>query len=354
MVNKLITEVLEKYNIDSTLVSYKTITHGYINDTYLIFLEGEPKFVLQQLNTSIFKKVEMLQQNIDRATSLLYNEQYSRLDFLRSSNGNTLVKYNDRYWRMMHYIPDSITFNTTNDECIAFEAGRIIGTFHRLLEKEATTAYHVTIPNFHDYKVRYKEFTSALEIANAKVVSSAKDAIKFVNDNIEHFDTLEMSDLAIRICHNDTKLNNILFGADKKALCLIDLDTLMPGYFIYDFGDLVRTVVNPVEEDEKNLSKVKFNFNLFEKIVDGLHFSKMQLSDKELEYLPIGVALMPFLHGLRFLTDFLSGNIYYKVNYSDQNLDRCLSLFKFAALAFKHKGQMKFYLKMKLNNKGTI
>ena len=141
--------------------------------------------------------------------------------------------------------------------------------------------------------------------------------------------------LPVRLCHNDTKLNNILFSkTNNKALCLIDLDTLMKGYFFYDFGDAARTIANTAAEDEKDLNKITFNKELFSAFIDGLKNSTRFLSASELKTLPLGVVFMPFIHGLRALTDYLNGNIYYQVAYENQNLDRCLSLFNFAEKAY--------------------
>jgi len=153
----------------------------------------------------------------------------------------------------------------------------------------------------------------------------------------------------VRVCHNDTKLNNILFSAKKKSLCLIDLDTLMPGTFLYDFGDAVRTIANTAPEDEIDLSRINFRTELFEAFMDGLSMNKEIFTKAEIEQMSLGAALMPFLHGIRALTDFLENNRYYKVSYEMQNLDRCMSLFTFSQLAIDHQQEMKKIVKEKLN-----
>ncbi|NNE77985.1 MAG: aminoglycoside phosphotransferase family protein, partial [Pricia sp.] len=179
--------------------------------------------------------------------------------------------------------------------------------------------------------------------------AAAKEAIQFAHEVLAQLESVKLKDLPIRICHNDTKLNNILFSKKtKKALCLIDLDTLMRGYFLYDFGDAVRTIVNTAPEDEREHHKITFITSLFESFVDGIAANEKFLSKAEIETLHWGAVLMPFLHGIRALTDYLNGNIYYKVAYENQNLDRCLSLFDFTAKALNHIDYMKGILGAKL------
>jgi Ser/Thr protein kinase RdoA (MazF antagonist) len=165
---------------------------------------------------------------------------------------------------------------------------------------------------------------------------------------LQIFDDFYKANLPERISHNDTKLNNILFNKDNKGLCLIDLDTIMKGCFHYDFGDAVRTIVSETNEDEKDLNKIKFNITLFESFIDGMNSYGTFLSLKEIEYLPIACALMPFMHGLRALTDYLNSNVFYKVSYENQNLDRCKSLFQFSRLALKNQELIKTIIQEKI------
>jgi serine/threonine protein kinase len=154
--------------------------------------------------------------------------------------------------------------------------------------------------------------------------------------------------LPIRVCHNDTKLNNILFSEEKKALCLIDLDTLMPGLLLYDFGDAVRTLANPAPEEETELSKIDFSIEMFAAFAEGMALNRSVFSSDEIKSLSLGPVYMPFLHGLRAYTDFLMGNPYYKVTYPDQNLDRARSLIHFARLAREHDTEMQKTLQEKM------
>ncbi|MCK5677119.1 MAG: phosphotransferase, partial [Flavobacteriaceae bacterium] len=177
--------------------------------------------------------------------------------------------------------------------------------------------------------------------AKTKNIQTAQKAIDFVNNNISKLLEINFEELPVKVCHNDTKLNNILFSQENKALCLIDLDTIMKGAFLYDFGDAVRTIVNSAPEDETNLERINFDINLFDAFVEGLKKHKNILNKKEIEHLSLGPVLMPFLHGIRALTDYLENNRYYKVSYETQNLDRCISLFTFSQLALNNQDYMK-------------
>lgn len=336
-----IKEILTQFSIEDGQISFEVIPHGYINDTFLISINGTPKYVLQRLNDTVFSNLGGLQSNIDKATKKLNSPNYAHLKYLSTKDQATLLYKQGNAYRLMAYIPDSRTFNTTKDEQIAYESGLIIGRFHRLLEEEDLNDYHVTLPQFHDLSFRIEEFENAKSIATDASLEKTKGLIELAVNTFNIFMPLTRQSAKLRVCHNDTKLNNILFNSNSKALCLIDLDTIMPGYFHYDFGDAVRTIVNPSDEDEKDLSKIQFNLKLFERFVDGIIASKLKLSEKEIESLPLGVALMPFLHGLRMLTDYLNGNIYYKVSNPDQNLDRCRSLFHFTVLTLKNEDKLR-------------
>ncbi len=235
------------------------------------------------------------------------------------------------------------------DANIAFEAGRIIGKFHQLMEDGHKADYVNTIPNFHNLEFRKKEFLSAKAVADSAKLDIAKEPIIFAEEILVKLQVLGQAELAVRICHNDTKLNNILYSKESnKALCLIDLDTLMKGYFYYDFGDAVRTIVNTAPEDERELHKITFERDLFNAFVDGIATNGPFLSKEEINTLALGAVFMPFIHGLRALTDYLNNNIYYKVAYENQNLDRCLSLFDFTQKALNEMDYMQHVIQEKL------
>ena len=320
----------------------------------------------------------------------------------QTSNGNSTDRHSAEkplaYWRMLTYIDQSTAHNTTDEPEVAYEAGRIIGKFHQLLAHADAKDFVDTIPRFHDLKLREAQFKSALAAAeaigksegdnkkasgnnegnwsdektkdgkiiaktaeaddkgtkssenkNSQRLAKAAGAISFAEDTLRLLNQIDFSGLPVRICHNDTKLNNILFSKGSgKALCLIDLDTLMKGHFIYDFGDAVRTIANTAPEDEQDHSKITFENRLFEAFVDGLSTNKAIFSSNEIDTMAWGAVLMPFLHGIRALTDYLNGDIYYKVTYENQNLDRCLSLFDFTEKALGIMEYMREVIQTKL------
>ncbi len=333
--------ILNQFQIPNSDYAFSTISNGFINDTYLVSKQEKPTYILQRINTSIFENVNAIIHNIDAVLPLLKHENYSTITLVKSTSDTSFFKTEDAHvWRLMSFIPESTVHNTTDDPKVAFEAGRIIGLFHSLLENYDASKLEDTLPQFHDVSFRHQQFTTALANANPKNIATAQKAITFVNDTIASLTSFNPNELPIRACHNDTKLNNILFSKDNTSLCLIDLDTIMKGTFLYDFGDAIRTIVNPAAEDEKNLSLIKFNTALFDAFIEGLISNGNFLSKKEADLLPIAAVLMPFLHGIRALTDYLENNRYYKVSYETQNLDRSFSLFAFAQLAIDNKAAM--------------
>jgi len=344
-----VSAILQHFCVESKSYELETISNGYINDTYMVLDSENPVYVLQRINHNVFNDIDGLMANINNAFNNLADEHYTKIDLIKTTEGRPYYENEKGYWRLMSYIDDTITFNTTFDVNIAYEAGRIIGKFHQLMEGAHKGDYVDTIPDFHNLEFREKQFISAKAVADSAKLDLAKDAILFAEEILEKLKILHKTSLPVRICHNDTKLNNILFSKkSNKALCLIDLDTIMKGYFFYDFGDAVRTIVNTAPEDEKEFAKISFEKKLFEAFVDGLASNGTLLSTEEIDSLPLGVIFMPFIHGLRALTDYLNNNIYYKVAYENQNHDRCLSLFDFTQKALNELDHMQKVVSEKL------
>ena len=332
--------ILKEFKLSPQEYFFNPMQSGLINDTFLVLAGDHPEFILQRINQNVFENVEGLMTNLDRALKKLKGSSYTRIKLIPATSGKMYASLPSGYWRIMTYIPNSLTYNTSEDPKIAFEAGRIIGEFHVLLASENNNQYSDTIYKFHDLEFRKMQFLAALARATKATKDTAEKGILLAHQMLEQLQYLP-ENLPLRICHNDTKLNNILFSkTTNKALCLIDLDTIMKGHLHYDIGDAVRTLVNTAPEDEQDHSKINFNPALFEAFIEGLCSSGTFLSDDELSAIPEGVILMPFLHGIRALTDFLNNNLYYKVSYDTQNLDRALSLFNFAEKAIAQKAHM--------------
>ena len=334
--------ILDNFDLVKREYALNPLNIGYINDTYIISDKGIPKYILQRVNHNVFKDIDGLMGNFDNALRRLAADDYKKIELISSTSGKTYFEDTTGYWRLMTYLENSTTYNTTTSAEIAYEAGRIIGKFHLLLADAAIDDYVDTIPQFHSLDLREQQFRDALTTSDSKRAEIAGNAISFTEEMLKELKTLDMSSLPLRVCHNDTKFNNVLFSkATDTALCLIDLDTIMKGYFLYDFGDAVRTIVNTAPEDEQELFKITFETELFVSFIKGLAATEPFLTEQELESLHLGAILMPFLHGIRALTDYLNNDIYYKVAYENQNLDRCLSLFDFTKKAFSELDFMK-------------
>jgi len=349
MNTQLLNAIVSNFGVDTSNIAYKTISQGYINDTLLVKLDDEPKFILQRINSNVFKNISGLHTNIENALKKLKSRDYQEI-FLLKTNDNLSYYINDgSFWRMQSFIKDSIAYNITSNQTVAYETGRIIGRFHKLLSDEHVSNYVETVKDLNYLPFRITEFNEALKTTSENLKEQAKVEIGFAKQNMQSFEAFYKADLTERICHNDTKLNNILFNKDDKALCLIDLDTIMGGYFHYDFGDAVRTVVSEANEDKKDLAKIGFNLDLFQKFIEGIKSNGIFLAEIEIAFLPISCALLPFMHGLRALTDYLNGNIHYKVSYEEQNLDRCKNLFRVAQLALENQDKIKVIIDDHLN-----
>lgn len=327
--------LLENFAIAQGDYRFEPIEQGYINDTYLVLENEQPLYILQRINTEVFPDVTAVMGNIKKALNYLNDTDYTEVSLVPTRSGETFCRLDHKAsWRLMGYVPNSIAHDNAKNPAMAFEAGRILGKFHTLLMPAPTEEFVDTIPRFHDLHLRAEQFEDTIERANREKLLEAESAVSFAKKTLPIFLELASLKLPVRICHNDTKLNNILFSQESnRALCFIDLDTLMRGYFYFDFGDLARTIANPAKEDEKEHQKISFDKHLFEVFLDGLASNGYFLSQEELKSLPLGTVLMPFIHGLRALTDFLNNNQYFKVSYPNQNLDRSLSLFDFSKKA---------------------
>ena len=315
--------------------------HGHINDTYRsTFLhQGLPAHYIQQrINHKIFKNPVALMDNIQRVTTHLQTKLGGTPDanrtaltliptregqpFLRDATGN--------YWRTYLFIENAQTYDAVTSSAQAFEAGRAFGRFQQLLADLPAPRLHDTIPDFHHTPKRYTQFEQALAADVANRAQSATPEIAFAQRLQPLTGALLAAGLPERITHNDTKLNNVMLDdATGAGLCVIDLDTVMPGLVLYDFGDLVRTSTSPALEDERDLSKVTLQFPMFEALVRGyLSTAGAFLTPVERNHLVLAGKLITFEIGLRFLTDFLAGDTYFKVHRPGHNLDRCRTQFR--------------------------
>ncbi len=342
-------QILLQFGISAEGSSFEPIEQGLINTTYFVCFGKERKYVMQRINEHVFPNSKALSHNLELTLPHLCDPNYVQVKYYRTGKGELFHRTEgNELWRLMSYVPESISYHCTSDEEIAFEAGRILGLFHRQLKSLTPSARKITLDRFHDLDWRKEQYRGALKNAEEQDLKRTANLQGFVDEIGEELSKLQNLNLPHRVCHNDTKLNNILFSEEKKALCLIDLDTLMPGFLLYDFGDAVRTLANSAPEEETELSKINFSKDMFAAFVDGMVLNRSEFSVEEIDSLSLGPVYMPFMHGLRAYTDFLMGNVYYKVAYPDQNLDRARSLFHFARLALEQEPEMKRILQKKM------
>lgn len=257
--NRDLNAILDHFSVAEKEYTFNPLTDGYINDTFLVFEGGKPRYILQRINHNVFKNISGVMNNIKHALRHLEASDYSKITLVETKAEKEYLELHDEgsdFWRIMTYIDESTAHNTTTDPKIAFEAGRIIGKFHLLLENDDTENYVDTIPRFHELELRKDQFKEALSTTTIEKKPLAESAIDFAHEILSVLEKINPSELPVRICHNDTKLNNILFSKQTgKALCLIDLDTLMTGRFLFDFGDAVRTSSTPLPKMRKTILK---------------------------------------------------------------------------------------------------
>ncbi len=335
--------IFNQFQHEGEFESFSELASGHINDTYLIKTNGTTNYVLQRINHGVFPDVPGLINNKvsvslhlkSKLAHLPKAEQERRvLSFISTKNGKAFYGgKNEGYWNLTQFITDSITFECVNNGEIAYEGGKLFGEFLNQTSDFKVNNLIEVIPNFHDMSFRYKQFEDALKNASTERKAEAKACIELVEASRNEMHILqtlkESGAIPTRVTHNDTKISNALFDKNNKGLCVIDTDTVMPGIIHYDFGDAIRTICNTAAEDETNLDKVNFNIDYYKAYVKGfLETVGASLTATELKYLPLGAKSIIFIMGLRFLTDFLNNDIYYKAAYGHHNLDRAKNQFK--------------------------
>lgn len=326
---------------------------GHIHDTYCVtFDDGdrEERIILQRINTVIFKDPVAVMENIERVTDYLRAQVASRTDadrrilrLIPATNGIAWhVDAEGGYWRAYRFIDGANSFDTVSSARQALEAARAFGEFQRRLADLPGPRLHESIPGFHDSVQRFAAFERVVGEDVAGRRETAREAISFAMARRPLAGALLNAGLPERVTHNDTKLNNVLLDdATGEGICVIDLDTVMPGLAAYDFGDMVRTMTCPAAEDEHDLSRVTMDFELFDAVLRGyLDGAGSFLTAQERKSLIIGAKVIVFEQGIRFLADYLAGDTYYKVSRPEQNLDRCRTQFKLLDSIEQQEAQM--------------
>lgn len=341
-----IKEIINHFEIDGVVVESHPYGNGHINDTRYILVKsgGEDKeYILQKINKNVFKSPAALMENYTGVTEFLRKKiinaggdpDRETLSVIKTKKGeNYYLDENGDYWRLIIFVKDSKSYDLVERPEQFYDSAVAFGNFQYLLRDYPADTLHEVIPNFHNTPDRLRLFKEALESDVCGRRAEVEAEIKFVLDREEFATTLERAykegRLPLKVTHNDTKLNNILFDKETGApLCVIDLDTIMPGYSVNDFGDSIRFGATTALEDEVDLSKVNFDIELFELYVKGfIEGAKGGLSEGEIEMLPIGAIMMTYECGTRFLTDYLQGDTYFRTSRKNHNLDRARNQFK--------------------------
>ena len=344
--------VVASFCIEGVLTSFRFFDEGHINDTYLIETNLCKKYVLQRLNEVVFPDIPALIANKVAVSQFLQskNETAVELDFIAAKTG--LYYFKDAlgfYWNASLYIPESVCYLKPPTAAVVREAGSVLGLFLARTKPFPIENLQTTLPNFHSVTVRLQEFKKAVATATPKRLEVAKDLLFFVTEQqakmIVLDEALVKKELTLQVTHNDPKISNILFSKSGAGICMIDTDTVMPGLLQYDYGDAIRTVCATAAEDEEDVTKMEFQLSYFKKFTDGfLGAYKQHCTAKELSYFPISIQILPFLIGLRFLTDFLHNDIYYKTKYTSHNLVRATNQFQFLRSVQVHEKGIDVYL----------
>ncbi|MGA1976492.1 MAG: aminoglycoside phosphotransferase family protein [Bacteroidales bacterium] len=338
-------EIYSCFLADGTFLKGEPFGSGHIHDTFRVETAEKEKddYILQRLNSRIFKNIPELQHNIERVTvhlrkkiSAIRGSDIKRecLQLIHARDGKSwITDKSGSFWRMYIFISNHHSYNIVDTPGKAYEGGKAIGRFQAMLADLPGEPLHETIPFFHDISKRLDAFRNALKRDPAGRVKSAGKETDFILKRAEEMKIIlklgREGKIPMRITHNDTKFNNILLDENDKALCVIDLDTVMPGYIHYDFGDAIRTAANKAEEDEKELSRVKMDIELFRAYSQGyLSETCSTLNKSEKEYLAFAPRLITYTIAVRFLTDYFDGDQYFKISHENHNLQRARAQLK--------------------------
>lgn len=328
-------EIVSHFVTPADNLEVKPLGAGHINDSYKVINDTD-EYVLQRINHSIFRNVPELQSNILRVTMHIRQKLMAKgetdidrkvLTIIPTPDGQLFHQDTDgNFWRLMAFIRDSKSYDDINPE-LAYRAGLAFGDFQQMLADLPGEPLHETIPNFHNMEFRLEQFREAVKLDRVGRGYEANELIGEIEKRAEEMCAPERlhreGKLPKRTNHCDTKVNNILFDNNDQVLCVVDLDTVMPGYVLSDFGDFIRTGANTGAEDDKNLDHVNVDLPIFEGYAKGyLKNAVSFLTDVEIDNLAFGAKLLTYMQAVRFFTDYLNGDTYYKIEYGDHNLVR--------------------------------
>lgn len=329
-------EVAVCFDLGGEIENIEPYGEGHINSTFLITTKDK-KFILQKINTNVFKKPGDVMENIFFVTEFLKKKGEETLNVVKTKTGALMKEKDNNYYRVYDFIDDAISYQIASDKVVFENVGEAFGHFQQCLSDFDASVLNETIARFHDTPNRFNDFKTAVSENAVDRLKTCEAEVKFVMDREDTFDKvvkgIEDGKIPLRVTHNDTKLNNILMNPEtKKARAVIDLDTVMPGSMLYDFGDSIRFGTNTAAEDEKDLNLVHFDIELFRAFAKGFCGALGEsMTELEKELLPYSAYLMTMECGMRFLGDYLSGDTYFATKYPEHNLVRCRTQFKLAS-----------------------
>ena len=342
----MLTDIVSRFEITGKVTDVKPMGEGLINDTYKVFTDGSDKsqYVLQRVNNAIFQDVDMLMDNIDKVTTHLRKKNKNTLQFLKTREGKFYHFDGEKYWRVMVFVPDSITYQAVTPE-YSYIAGKSFGEFESLLSDLKEPLGEI-IPDFHNIEFRLQQLRDAM---TEDRVGRVAEVQYYLDEIFKRENKMTLGErlfregkLPKRVCHCDTKVNNMLFDKEGKVFCIIDLDTVMPSFVFSDYGDFLRTAANTGAEDDPNLDNIDFNMEIFKAFTKGyLEGTKDFLLPIEKENLPYAAMLFPYMQTARFLADYINGDTYYKIKYPEHNLVRTKAQWRLFERAEAKEAQMK-------------
>lgn len=353
-----IAHILNNFRITGPVEHTGPVGNGWINDTYLVRTVGDsPDYILQRINHNVFKDVELLQRNIERVTSHIRGKLVASgvkdidrrvLRLIPATDGKLYWYDGADYWRVMVYIADSVTYETINPR-LAGIAGHEFGSFQEMLSDMEEDSLGQSIPDFHNMKLRLANFKSAAEKNVYRRLSKTgvlvDELLAREKEMCRAEDMYEAGTLPRRVTHCDTKVNNLLFDCSGQPLCVIDLDTVMPGFVLSDFGDFIRTGANTGAEDDTDLGRIGVDMDIFRTFARGyVDATRGFLTAAEREMLPFGAKMMTYMQVLRFLTDYLEGDTYYKIKSPEHNLERSHAQFRLLQCIERQEPEMMLFI----------
>ena len=356
---KNLTDVALQFDLTGQIDSIEPLGNGLINDTYKVCTTDGPSYVLQRINHNIFRDVELLQNNIVSVTGHIRRKLMAEgvedidrkvLNFIPLKNSSATWYFDgESYWRVSLFIEDAFTYETVNPE-YSYYAGRSFGHFEAMLADIPDTLGE-TIPDFHNMELRARQLDEAVaadavgRMTEEEVQTILKEILEYKEEMCKAERMHREGLLPKRICHCDTKVNNMMFDASGEVLCVIDLDTVMPSFVFSDFGDFLRTAANKVAEDDPRIGMVEFDMEIFKAFAKGyVESASVFLTPAERDNLPYAAALFPYMQAVRFFADYINGDTYYKIKYPEHNLVRTRNQMALFRSVMAHMPQMQQYV----------